>query len=92
MTLANRRGVLRVLVTASSDTRAHRLVAAQGIAWESAATLIANSDRDRRDYIRRFHEISQELPTHYDLVINTDAVTPELAAEVIACAARGRAS
>jgi hypothetical protein len=69
---------------------ARRLVAAQGIASEAAAAAIATSDRNRRDYFRRFYDIGQEQPTHYDLVVNTDVVTPEQAAEVIVCAAQGR--
>jgi cytidylate kinase len=34
---------------------------------------------------------AQELPTHYDLVINTEALTPDEAADVIVAAARRRA-
>jgi hypothetical protein len=91
MTLATRHDVVRVLVTASAETRARRLVAAQGIALEAAMAVVASSDRNRRDYFRRFHDIPHELPTHYDLVVNTDVITPQQAAEVIACAIRVRA-
>jgi cytidylate kinase len=90
MTLATRPDVMRVLVTASAETRARRLVSAQGIALEAAVAVVATSDRSRRDYFRRFHDIPHELPTHYDLVINTDVITPEQAADVIAYAARTR--
>jgi cytidylate kinase len=90
MTLATRTDVVRVLVTASAETRGRRLVAAQGITSEAAAAAVATSDRDRGDYFRRFYDIAQEQPTHYDLVINTDVLTPEQAAEVIVCAAQGR--
>lgn len=87
MTLATRADVLRVLVTASPDTRARRLAAAQGLTAEAAAAAVAASDRDRRDYFRRFHELADELPTHYDIVVNTDALTAEQAATLIAGAA-----
>jgi hypothetical protein len=90
MMLATRTDVVRVLVTASAETRARRLVAVQGIASEAAAEAIATTDRNRRDYFRRFYGIDQEQPTHYDLVVNTDVLTPEQAAEVIVCAAQGR--
>jgi cytidylate kinase len=89
MTLAARSDVVRVLVTASAETRVGRLVAAQGITSEAATAAIATSDRDRGDYFRRFYDIAQEQPTHYDLVVNTDVLTPEQAAEVIVCAAQG---
>ncbi len=78
--------VVRVFVTASTETRARRLAAVQQIAVEAAAAAIATADRNRQDYFRRFHDIAEELPTHYDLVINTDVLAPEHAAEVIVCA------
>ena len=35
----------------------------------------------------QFHNaIERELPTHFDLVVNTDVVTPERAADVIVAA------
>lgn len=83
MTLATRADVVRILVTASAETRAQRLVAAQGITSDEATAAIASSDRDRGDYFRRFHSITEEHPTHYDLVVNTDVLTPDLAAEVV---------
>jgi len=88
MTLTARAGVLRVLVTASLETRAGRLVEAENLTAEAAAAGIAASDRNRREYFRRFHDIAQELPTHYDLVLNTDALSPAQAAEMIVYAAR----
>jgi cytidylate kinase len=90
MTLATRNDVVRVLVTASVETRAFRVGAARGVAAETANAAIAEGDRNRQDYLRRFHGIAQELPTHYDLVVNTDVLTPEQATAVIVCAARGR--
>ena len=44
-------------------------------------------DAGRADYLKRFYGISEELPTHYDLVVNTDAVSVEQAAELISLAA-----
>ena len=90
MTLATRVDVLRVLVTASAETRAGRLAAAQGITPAAAGVIVATADRNRQDYFRRFYDIDHELPTHYDLVVNTDVLAPEQAAEVIVCAARAR--
>ena len=82
MALAGTAGVLRVLITASPDTRVQRLVA-QGISQEEAASNVAASDRARSDYFSRFYGITNELPTHYDVVINTDVLTPEHANDVI---------
>jgi hypothetical protein len=75
--LAGREGVLRVLVTASPETRASR-----------SEGSIKDSDAERADYLRRFYGVEHELPTHYDVVLNTDAVSVEQAAELLALAAR----
>jgi cytidylate kinase len=84
--LATRTDVLRVLITASPETRARRLGGAQ------AAQRIAQGDANRADYLKRFYGISSELPTQYDLVINTDRVELDDAAAVILSAARGRSA
>ena len=85
--LSGRPGVLRVLVTASPKTRAQRLAESNGIEPKTAAKSIKESDAARADYLRRFYNVSAELPTHYDLVINTDVLGIEQAAELIAHAA-----
>jgi len=88
MALTGTPGVLRVLVTASADTRAQRLVATQGMGAVEAAADIAASDRERHAYFQGFYNIKEELPTHYDLVINTDVLAPDLAVELIVAAAQ----
>jgi cytidylate kinase len=55
---------------------------------EEAERRIATSDRERHEYFKRFYKIQQELPTHYDLVINTDVLTTGQAAAVIIAAAQ----
>jgi len=81
MALGPRDGVLRVLVTASPETRIGRVAAAEGDA--DAATRVRQSDAARVEYFKRFYDIERELATHYDLVVNTDLFAPEQAAEVI---------
>jgi cytidylate kinase len=91
MALAGTAGVLRVLVTASSETRAQRLAVAQKIDAKEAATAIATADRERRDYFQRFYHIKEELPTHYDVVINTDVLSPEQAVNAVVAIAQSPA-
>ena len=79
--------VLRVLVTASPETRAQRLSASREIESKAARRSITDSDAARADYLRRFYGVAAELPTHYDLVINTDVLSIEQAAELVAQAA-----
>jgi cytidylate kinase len=78
---------LRVLVTASPHIRAARVGAAEGLDQARAERAVKDSDAGRRDYLRRFYNVDNELPTHYDLVINTDALSVEQAAELISRAA-----
>ena len=81
------RGVLRVLVTASPEARARRVSQERGIAERDGARQIKKEDGARADYLRRFHAVDRELPTHYDLVVNTDLLTLPEAAGIIAAAA-----
>jgi cytidylate kinase len=48
---------------------------------------VKQSDSARRDYLKRFYDIGDELPTHYDVVVNTDALSAEQAAELVSVAA-----
>ena len=78
---------LRVLVTASPSPRAERVGAAEELEPARAARAVKESDAGRRDYLKRFYGIDEELPTHYDLVVNTDVLTLEQAADLGARAA-----
>lgn len=83
LTLATRGDVLRVSITASAPTRQRRLAASLDVDEGEAARLIKRSDAGRADYMKRFYGIDAEQPTHYDLVINTDKLTPDDAARLI---------
>lgn len=87
MTLAGMDGVLRVWITASPEVRAQRLAAASAITVDAAAREVKESDRARRDYIKRFHQIGEEGPSHYDLVLNTEHLSLERCAAAIVAAA-----
>jgi len=79
---------LRVFVTASPKTREERIaVAADGGERTQAASVIKDSDAGRRDYLKRFYSIDSESPTDYDLVVNTDQLSSEQAAEIVLRAA-----
>ncbi len=79
---------LRVFVTASPKTREERIaVAADGGERAQAARVIKDSDAGRRDYLKRFYSIDSESPTDYDLVVNTDQLSSEQAAEIVLRAA-----
>ena len=88
MVLANRQDALRVLVTASQKTRTDRIAGARNLDARQAEKLLTDEDAARADYLKRFHGVERELPTHYDVVVNTDELPPERAAELIVLAAK----
>jgi cytidylate kinase len=85
--LGARQDALRVLVTGSPEMRARRLAEAESLDDSGAAKAIKDADAGRADYLKRFHGVGQEQPTQYDLVLNTDQLSPERAAALICEAA-----
>jgi cytidylate kinase-like protein len=88
MAIGRRDDLLRILITAPAKARTTRLAEAEHIVEKEAAKLIQRSDVRRAEYIRRFHAIDAELPTHYELVINTDRLSLHHAAEIVIRATR----
>jgi cytidylate kinase len=53
----------------------------------AAAKSLEQSDKAREQYLRRFYGINRELPTHYDLVVNTERLAADRAVDAIVAAA-----
>jgi len=87
--LAGKPSVLRIMITASDQTRSERLAAAQMLTVKDAAAAIVKSDLERRNYFQSFYHLKQELPTHYDSLLNTDVLSSQQATDLIVHAARG---
>ena len=85
--LASEPRALRVLVTASPASRARRLAETDGIDEAGANQAIAESDAARSSYLERIYGVTQELPTTYDVTINTDTMSIPKAARVVMQAA-----
>ncbi len=79
--------VLRVLITGSPDVRASRLQEAKDIGLPTARKEVDKSDKERKVYLNRFYGISEELPIHYDVVLNTDSLGMDGAVGLIVAAA-----
>jgi hypothetical protein len=86
--LAGAAGVLRVLVMGSEGMRIRRLAQARGVTGFDARDVVRQSDRRRAAFSRQFHGEDWLDPRRYDLVVNTDSVNVEAAAEIIVQAAR----
>lgn len=87
MALTGRDGVLRVLLTALPEIRIRHLAASEGVDHREAARLVKDGDAARAAYVKKFYAIDREMPTHYDVVVNTGTLGPERAADLIAHAA-----
>ncbi|MFL5981639.1 MAG: AAA family ATPase [Gaiellaceae bacterium] len=87
LALAGDDRVLRVLVTASPDVRARRLVQTEQLDDKEAAKRIGRSDKERAAYIKRFYSVDRELPSHYDLVVSTDHLSASDACTLVIAAA-----
>jgi cytidylate kinase len=85
--LPQRVEVLRVLVTASPEARTRRLSERDRLEEKQAARLVKEADAGRRDYLKRFYGVDEELPTDYDLVVNTGTLSVEQAADLLCRAA-----
>ena len=84
--------ILRVLVTASPATRALRVSEEAGVEIAKAERTVKAADAARRDYLKRFYDVAEELPTQYDLVVNTDLISLEQAAAFVVGAAAERST
>lgn len=85
--LARGARTLRVFVTSSAATREQRVGATEGLDRSQAARAVKDSDAGRRDYLKRFYSVDREAPTDYDLVVNTDLLSTEQAAQIVIRAA-----
>ena len=74
---------LRVLVTAPPEIRAGRIATDEQVSERDAAKVVGRSDSDRADYLKRFYGVAQELPFHYDLVLNTERISADEAVDLI---------
>jgi cytidylate kinase len=85
--LAPRDDLLRVFVTASDAVRTRRVAQERGIDETEAKRQVRAADRTRADYLKRFYGVDDEVPTQYDLVVNTDVLSSGEAASIVAHAA-----
>ena len=80
--LDGRDDVLRVRITASSETR-QRQLEQTGVDPDEAARRVRDADKNMKAYLKHFYGVTHELPTDYDLVLNSDRVTVAQAVSAI---------
>jgi cytidylate kinase len=90
LVLRNQPGVLKVLIHGSQDRRATRLVMDESLSPEAAAAAIKRSDADRINYFKHYFKVHLLDASLYDLTINTDAISVDLATSLILQAAKAQ--
>jgi cytidylate kinase len=86
--LRERSNVLRVLISGSLGSRTERFALEQGIDFVKAEAMVKQSDKDRRDLLKRLYNFDWLNASAYDLTVNTDRLSTEFAADMIAAAAQ----
>lgn len=81
---------LRVRVIAPLDVRIARLAAALGIKHSEAEAAIAETDRQRAQFVEENFDQSDSNPLLYDLTLNTAEIAPETAADLVVRAVTAR--
>ncbi len=81
--LRNHPHVLHVKVISPAALRAERIARLYNISLEAAKAQIEASDRNRKNYLKKYYHARWDDPELYDLIINTDRLEPEQAACLI---------
>ena len=79
--------VLHAHVIARFETRVFNIIQREGVKWREAAHRVRLSDEQRSGYMRRFYNADWLDSSLYDLVINTDHIAEDVAADMIVQAA-----
>ncbi len=86
--LKDRPHSLHVRTTAPFDLRVRRIAEREGITEDEAKHRVQESDKGRTDYHHKYFKVDPADPNLYHLTINTEQLSNEDAAELIAAAAR----
>ena len=78
---------LHVKLTAPHRAKVEQTMVSEKLGREGAEKLVAEKDRQRREYLKKFFKADADDPTIYDLIINTGRGTYTSAARIIASAA-----
>jgi CMP/dCMP kinase len=88
MLLRDRPDALRVFVTAPAAVRMQRVRERTGCTADDAAKEIKKSDQDRFAYMQQYYSVNWRDPSLYDIVVNTEHMDTNTAAQLIVEAAR----
>lgn len=86
--LKDRKDVFRVFVAGSIEGRIARICRRTGASHDEALREMKKSDQHRAAYMQTYYHTDWRDPGNYDIVVNTDRLGIEVAAEIITNAAR----
>jgi cytidylate kinase len=75
--------VLKVRIIADMDERVSLEMKRNSVSWEEAARVLRNDDEERRKWSRQLYGIDTRDASLYDLVIHTQKISIDDAAEII---------
>ena len=81
--LANNPRVFRVRIEGSLEICVKRVAEREHIKVKKAKELIAKTDHERKRYVKELYNRFPTERAYYDLVVNSDTVTPHTAVEII---------
>jgi cytidylate kinase len=77
-------GVCNVLLYGSVDRRALRLASQDGLSEEEALSRLRRQDREQSEYLRHVYQVDWLDPDLYQLMLNTDDLADDDAANLVA--------
>jgi cytidylate kinase len=77
-------GVLHVLIVASPELRVKRVMKWYHLDRQAAERKVVRSDNSIREFMRRYFRSDPKDPEHYDLIINTEHLSFQAAAAIVA--------
>jgi CMP/dCMP kinase len=92
MLLRDRADAVRAFITAPFDLRVKRLQSRTGCTPDEAARDVKKSDQHRLAYMQQYYHADWRDPGLYDIVVNTEHLTPDAAAELIIAVGRNLAA
>jgi cytidylate kinase len=83
-------GAVRVRIVASDNTRTERIRRKYGFGVKEAEQMIQQSDKKHKRYISTLYGVDWAETFNYDMVLNTDGLTAEQCADMIALLAESK--
>lgn len=81
---------LRVRVVCPYGQRIAGYAEREGLSEREAERMLVRVERERQTFIRRHYDREVGNPTHYDIMVNTEGLPPDRAADVVVAAYRSK--